>query len=85
MDYSRLDPLTSISGQKSTSVEDWETYRREEIMVLLSNFIYGVRPMERPDDMTFSVDSITENYLGYPLVRKCVRISFLGYELSKHS
>lgn len=81
MDYSRLDPLISISGQKITSVADWETYRREEIMVLLSNFIYGVRPMERPDDISFSVDSITENYLGYPLVRKCVRISFLGYDL----
>lgn len=81
MDYSRLDPLISISGEKITSVEDWETYRREEIMVLLSNFIYGVRPLERPDDISFRVDSITENYLGYPLVRKCVTVSFLGYEL----
>ena len=66
MDYSRLDPLISISGEKITSVEDWESYRREEIMVLLSNFIYGVRPLERPDDISFRVDSITENYLGYP-------------------
>lgn len=81
VDYSRLDPLISISGEKITSVEDWETYRREEIMVLLSNFVYGVRPMERPDDMDFSVDSITENYMGYPIVRKCITISFLGYKL----
>ena len=80
-DYSRLDPLISISGEKITSVEDWKTYRREEIMVLLSNFVYGVRPMERPDDISFRVDSITENYLGYPIVRKSVTISFLGYDL----
>ena len=58
MDYSRLDPLISISGEKIATVEDWETFRREEIMVLLSNFIYGVRPMERPKDMSFSVDKI---------------------------
>lgn len=81
MDYSRLDPLISISGQKVESVSDWETYRREEIMVLLSNFIYGVRPMERPDDMEFYVEDITENYLGYPLVKKHIVIAFNGYEL----
>lgn len=81
MDYTRLDPLISISGEKIETVSDWETYRREEIMVLLSNFVYGVRPLERPDDIAFHVDSITENYLGYPLVRKCCRVSFLGYDL----
>jgi len=79
MDYSRLDPLISISGEKIETVEDWETFRREEIMVLLSNFIYGVCPMGRPDDLRFSVDRITENYLGYPLVRKEITISFLDF------
>ncbi len=81
MDYTRLDPLISICGEKITTVADWETYRREEIMVLLSNFVYGVRPMEKPDDISYSVDTITENYLGYPIVRKQVRISFLGFDL----
>ena len=32
----RLDPLISISGQPIKTVKDWEVYRREEIMVLLS-------------------------------------------------
>ena len=63
MDFSRLDPLISISGEKIATAADWETYRREEIMVLLSNFVYGVRPLERPDDISFGVDSITEHYL----------------------
>jgi len=81
MDYSRLDPLVSISGQRIETVYEWETYRREEIMVLLSNFIYGVRPLERPDEMTFAVEKITESYLGYPLVRKEICISFLGYDM----
>ena len=81
MDYSRIDPLISISGEKIETVEDWEVYRREEIMVLLSNFIYGVRPMERPSDLSFNVDKICENYMGYPLVKKDVTISFLGFSM----
>ena len=81
MDYSRLDPLISISGEKIENVEDWETFRREEIMVLLSNFIYGVRPMERPSDISFSVDKIEEGYMGYPIVKKDVTISFLGFSM----
>jgi hypothetical protein len=81
MDYSRLDPLISISGEKIQNVYDWETYRREEIMVLLSNFIYGVRPMEKPHDLSFSVDRITEDYMSYPLVKKDITISFLGFSM----
>ena len=81
MDYSRLDPLISISGEQIKTVEDWETFRREEIMVLLSNFIYGVRPMEKPKDMSFSVDKIETDYMGFPLVKKDVTISFLGFSM----
>ncbi|MBE7036013.1 MAG: acetylxylan esterase [Ruminococcaceae bacterium] len=81
MDYSRLDPLISISGEKIETVSDWETFRREEIMVLLSNFIYGVRPMEKPDDIAFRVDKIQENYMGFPIVRKDITISFLGFSM----
>ncbi len=79
MDYSRLDPLISISGEKIQNKEDWENFRREEIMVLLSNFIYGVRPMERPSDMVFNVDKIEEDFKGYPIVKKHITISFLGF------
>ena len=81
MDYTRLDPLISISGEKIENKEDWENFRREEIMVLLSNFIYGVRPMERSHDMSFCVDKIHEDYMGYPLVKKDVTISFLGFSM----
>ena len=77
----RLDPLISISGQAIKTVKDWEVYRREEIMVLLSNFIYGVRPLERPDDISFKVVKITEDYMGFNLIKKDIEISFLGYTL----
>ncbi len=82
MDYSRLDPLISISGEKIENVQDWENYRREEIMVLLSNFVYGVRPMEKPKDISFSVDKITENYKGYPIVKKDVTVSFMDFSFT---
>lgn len=81
MDYSRIDPLVSISGEKIETVSDWEIFRREEIMVLLSNFIYGVRPMEKPADISFSVEKIEENYMGFSLVKKDVKISFMGFSM----
>ncbi|MBQ9920745.1 MAG: acetylxylan esterase [Clostridia bacterium] len=81
MDFSRIDPLISISGEKIETASDWEMFRREEIMVLLSNFVYGVRPMERPSDISFKVESITENYRGYPIVKKDITISFLGFSM----
>ena len=81
MDYTRLDPLVSISGEKITSAREWETFRREEIMVLLSNFVYGVPPMGCPPDQKFSVDRITEGYMGYPIVRKDVTVSFNGFSM----
>ncbi len=49
----RLDLLTSISGEKITTVEDWEKYRRPELMFLLENFVYGVRPAEKPEKVEF--------------------------------
>ncbi len=49
----RLDLLTSISGEKIETVEDWEKYRRPELMVLLENFTYGVRPADKPEKVEF--------------------------------
>lgn len=79
MDNPHLNLLTSISGQKIKNVHDWEYYRREEIMVLLSNFIYGVRPMEKPDDLKFSTEVISENYMDMGFIYKRVTISFGNY------
>ncbi len=82
MDYSRLDPLISISGEKITNTKEWETFRREEIMVLLSNFVYGVRPEVNLSDVTFSIDKADEKFKGYPIVRKDVNISFRDFTMS---
>lgn len=81
MDFSRIDPLISICGEKIKTVHDWETYRREEIMVLLSNFVYGIRPVEQPRDISFRVLNITQDYEDFPLIKKDVEITFHGFSM----
>lgn len=71
----RLDLLTSISGQPITTVADWETYRRREIMVLLENFVYGVRPFVRPDSVSFTLVRQGKNWLGSSATFKEVDIA----------
>ncbi|MBO4978845.1 MAG: acetylxylan esterase [Clostridia bacterium] len=59
----RLDLLTSLSGMPIKTVEAWETYRRREIKVLLENFVYGVRPCERPEGEVFTLVRREKNWL----------------------
>ena len=64
---SHLDILTSLSGQKITTVEQWETFRRPEILNLFQVYEFGIRPLERPHDLHFEVVCEQENYLDYPI------------------
>ena len=57
----RLDLLTSLSGCRIETVEDWEAYRRPEIMMLLEDFVYGARPYEKPDKQEFLVKRCVKN------------------------
>ena len=75
--------LTSVSGEKITTKEQWETYRRKEIMALFENFVYGVRPIERPTDLSFSAES-KKNWLGLGITRKTVTLSFAGYSFKTY-
>ena len=72
--------LTSVNGEKIDTVEKWENKRREEIMDLFSEYVYGVRPVERPDDIAFCVER-EDNYLGYGVTKKTVSITFSGYTM----
>ena len=44
--------LVTVSGESISTVEDWETFRKPEILGLFSQNVYGVRPMERPEDLS---------------------------------
>ena len=58
------DILTSISGEKTDTRELWEKFRRPEILSLFREFVYGRRPVERPDGMVFEISDKTEHYNG---------------------
>ena len=45
--------LISFSGEKIDSVEKWEGFRREEIINAFAMNIYGVRDIERPENLEF--------------------------------
>ena len=70
----RLDILTSLSGCKIETVEDWVYFRRPEIMMLLEDFVYGARPYERPDKQEFLVKRCERNWLGTQVTYKEVEI-----------
>lgn len=54
--------LKSISGMNVDTAEKWEAFRRDEVMTLCTNYVYGVRDIERPDNLYFNVDGISSLY-----------------------
>ena len=73
--------LTTVGGAPVTTVEDWETFRRPEIMDLLSEYIYGKRPAEAEINLhtTWKITDAKENYLGNPVRYEKVLITAGGY------
>ena len=49
--------LTTISGEKIDNAIDWENFRRREILNLFEEYVYGVRDIERPENLYFEVKS----------------------------
>ena len=45
--------LTTISGERVTSLDVWKRFRREEILDLFCHHVYGRRDIERPDGERF--------------------------------
>ena len=68
--------LTSISGEKIDTVAKWENFRREEILNLFAEYEYGVRDIERPDDLVFNVK---RTYSVYGMRVKDVECGFDDY------
>ena len=51
--------LTSLSGEKIDTAEKWEKFRREEVKSLLSEYIYGFRDIEKPENLYFKLKEET--------------------------
>ena len=71
MNYPQI--LTSLSGNKITTKEAWEKHRRDEIFYLFQNYVYGVPPIDKPENIKFSVKEIEREQ---NILQKKVTISF---------
>lgn len=72
--------LTSISGVEIKTKEQWEKFRRDECMELLSTYVYGKAPVGKPDDLTFTTKINNDNLDG--LIFKDVTIFTRGFSFT---
>ena len=70
--------LRIASGETVTTREQWETVRRPEIVKLLLEREYGVRPVERPADLAFAETAAPEECLGGKALRKRIKATYSG-------
>mgnify|MGYP003316015421 CR=1 FL=1 len=70
--------LVTASGERVTSVGQWEKVRRPELLKTFLEEEYGVRPIERPTDLAFAEIAAPEVCLGGRAIRKRVRATYSG-------
>lgn len=51
--------LVSLAGEKIDTVEKWEKFRKKEILALFSEYMYGFRDIERPQELYFKIKEET--------------------------
>lgn len=77
-DLNLPDPLISTAGAKVSSVEDWKTKRRPELLELFRDQVYGRAPIGRPDTLKFEIIDSAEDAMDGAARRKQVKISYTG-------
>lgn len=70
--------MKTVSGTCVTTIEEWERTRRPELLAFFTENVYGVRPVERPDDLRFEKLGADRVMPGFPAIRKRVRLMFSG-------
>lgn len=70
--------MTCSDGEQVTSVRDWETKRRGEVLDFFTRQIYGVRPVERPDNLSFVPIDADRVMLDGQAVRKRIEVRYTG-------
>lgn len=75
--------LLSASGKPVKTAAEWENFRRREIQCLFEEFVYGIRPIEKPSDISFKIKA-KENYLGENITYKEIDICFSHYSFKVH-
>ena len=70
--------LKSGDGRTVTTAAEWETVRRPEILRTFEREVYGVRPVERPADLSFETVVDEPEALGGVARQKRARITWKG-------
>ena len=70
--------LKTASGETVTTREQWETVRRPEIVKMLLEEEYGVRPVERPADLSFAETAAPEECYDGKAIRKRIKATYSG-------
>lgn len=67
--YTLPDPLLCENGHYVTTVEEWEKYRRPELMETLKTYMYGHAPvLDHP--LEYKVEIVDKNYKGKYTLKK---------------
>lgn len=69
-----LKLMVSLAGQPIKTVEDWENFRRPELLMLLEDYVYGARPYEKPEKLTFTQTFLAKNWMGSGAIFKEISI-----------
>lgn len=80
-EYQLPELVTCLDGTKVSKKEIWQDKRRPEIQNLFEEHVYGNAP-DKPESMTFKVNSIDENALNGLAIKKEITVSFFGSEES---
>src|SRR5687768_7592481 len=73
--YTLPDPLVLSNGKKVGNARTWKSQRRQEILELFREHVYGKSP-GKPNAMRFEVRSVDRKALGGKATRKEVRVHF---------
>lgn len=80
-----VPPLMCTStGEECLGVSQWESVRRPEILKIFEENVFGVRPVEKPEDLSFSEIVPPEVCMDGTALRKRIRATFSGPGGSGH-
>ena len=82
-EFSIPDPLTTFSGEKITTSDDWIEKRRPELFEFFENKVYGKVP-DSLDSISFKLLEENKNALNGKARRKQVEVTLIKNEKSIH-
>lgn len=70
--------MRTESGEAVVSRDQWENVRRPELLKMFQEREYGVRPVERPADLSFGEVRPEEDAFGGRAIKKLIRGTYSG-------